>query len=1297
MASDDNNLADPVIVSSNRLSDIGPYVRQLFQEDAETWGSIFPWEFPQSASREEEESFLRRSFTDREIHMQGGASPPGNGFRFLKQVWYSTAIWNFETRIPAVADDWIRDNQDLVTDPAMTGHIFHPDVRPSTFFNQEAIQMYGEKFLSMAIAAIQYKLRAPATAFEEWDEAIPAEQDIPQATETGELEPQHEQFVSEDSHQSDSIQLETTDHSGGPSLESIVEVSDIVTNPHASSPALPPEATISARISGIDPSSPDVALHDGYSGVDQEHPQHYEPPHRRHPPAGRGKRTNFNNDRRNGRQQHHANERITTYHQFPTQAPLGFAAPYGPQDNVSNLMHVASDRSSSSQYEYMSPALHTQPFYGRQADPYPAPSQSNVGYLGPSNHSEFVGPTAVYSQAPGQNPYWPVGVFEDRTNISNASQRAGHGGSFAAFDTQHDTRNTPRRESQISRGGRAGRFNSVSCSRGGRRMSNFGPVTERATEEDRSFDQGSYNTFLTHGRNHGGSKNRRFSAARNDKIWRTAERPSLNENDLPISNTYAPPSLSNRSNFGLGLRKGSANRDEQARTAMATLDLERMPHPDPTDLGALHLRQPRTELCCARDWIGINCHFATKLIIFGVPLSLAAEQMHSFFAQFGGVQDIRPLPVNKNIPSRPSSRLVFVVFADSAGARECLKHNNQPWMGGNLHVEVAREHWDPSHQRFSGSHHQEQFAHTHPQTPPADKRMTFREKQYKPSFDRENSSMNDKDHGRAEESGFRMNTELSSTDIPPTASRANTPKQKGKNKKKQTNFIPHNDVHKSPSELTLLGEDQHGDSSILEETSANTAASDAEAVAIVEHASEKDTPQCPQPEDESHCFPENGANDETVAFNQIPRPEVKAPPEELVGSIMPTEKAESSTTEPMFEQEQGLHEGNIDITSETHETQNVVTGDNGSNGRSNRSEPVVEDFEASQVGIQTFGGQHDEEKRLGQAQKASHGDFDDSSVSLSSTVDKVPIAVPDLAAKPGSTGHESSAVGKVKSNDKIERDSFVQPVSETPTTPATSAMPSDPWSASPATAKKTENPKGPAQTESFSQFAKSKQPKKPKSAKSKGSVKGKPKPAPEAISEGYKGDKMNDLIIDAQTVKQKADEQIIHTSVDTRPETNEGSEAVKMKSNDDVKAGLYFAGQTASPTKDASQPATPTKNRGLGSILSLFGANQSSHPVVSAPADGNKSRGEETRDAKSEGEANHEPAPCPLSGLIIPTGSDHLSLRDNATPFPLSELISTPSTEHTTPSPVYTPLDTEHIADEPDVNDSLFVPEEGSS
>lgn len=154
-------LPDCVIASSNRFYDLLPFCTNLYYAEPQKWGCILPWEFPQNSSKKVEETFLRKYFTEVDIHMQGGAHGLGAGFRFLKQAWYSIALWNYEHRVPAIAAHWWlqEENLNILKDPTMREFLCKEDVKPETFFQSRDIQAYGRSIIECAVKCIQDKVR----------------------------------------------------------------------------------------------------------------------------------------------------------------------------------------------------------------------------------------------------------------------------------------------------------------------------------------------------------------------------------------------------------------------------------------------------------------------------------------------------------------------------------------------------------------------------------------------------------------------------------------------------------------------------------------------------------------------------------------------------------------------------------------------------------------------------------------------------------------------------------------------------------------------------------------------------------------------------------------------------------------------------------------------------------------------------------------------------------------------------------------------------------------------------------
>ncbi|EMC94758.1 hypothetical protein BAUCODRAFT_149860 [Baudoinia panamericana UAMH 10762] len=141
----------PVIASSNRFDDIAPYMGRIYNDEPEKWRDVFPWEFPQYGTKQVEEAFIDSTFTASEVQVQG--------YRFLKQVFYCIGKWNVEIKIPRIAADWIRENQEILTDPNTREWIFKPGVGPKTFFEPKHFEQYGEKMLTHVVTYLQHTLQ----------------------------------------------------------------------------------------------------------------------------------------------------------------------------------------------------------------------------------------------------------------------------------------------------------------------------------------------------------------------------------------------------------------------------------------------------------------------------------------------------------------------------------------------------------------------------------------------------------------------------------------------------------------------------------------------------------------------------------------------------------------------------------------------------------------------------------------------------------------------------------------------------------------------------------------------------------------------------------------------------------------------------------------------------------------------------------------------------------------------------------------------------------------------------------
>lgn len=158
-------LPDCIIASSCRHNDLLPFCNNIYFAEPQKWGCILPWEFPQDAPKEVEDEFLRKYFSETDIHMQGGAHGVGAGFRFLKHAWYSIALWNYEKRVPSIATWWLesKENASVLEDPTMRDTLCNAEVTPETCFDSRDIQTYGKTLLGCVVKHIQDQVKARQT------------------------------------------------------------------------------------------------------------------------------------------------------------------------------------------------------------------------------------------------------------------------------------------------------------------------------------------------------------------------------------------------------------------------------------------------------------------------------------------------------------------------------------------------------------------------------------------------------------------------------------------------------------------------------------------------------------------------------------------------------------------------------------------------------------------------------------------------------------------------------------------------------------------------------------------------------------------------------------------------------------------------------------------------------------------------------------------------------------------------------------------------------------------------------
>jgi hypothetical protein len=451
---------EPVIVSSDRSADLTPYICHIYNLDPQEWGEVLPWNFPQNASKEKEESFLRDFFDEREIHLRG--------FRFLKMAWYGTAMWNEKTRIPSIAHWWMEQNREIWMDPKMTDFILREDADLSTFFSPEEVKSYGEKLLYWVIKAIQ-------TMFKQSRQQI-ASQSMQNAASVPQQDAakQHDQQVNK--------AAETTIDRSAPPVQSSADLIKKLLD------APKPTASQDSRKMSTTPATasakPDMeplrkvqTMDAAPRPVGNFPPAHREPYGREFPPAENGRPPFPYNRKRGGsigRRQSNArpprNFTQQTYYE-PQYYP-------SPQQNFASPNFVPAQPPQHPELGRMNPGgapeyvpSHVPPragFYGQGPQP-PHPGQMNDGaqqFAPPpyTHHAMQPGRTMVPSEQAipprFDNPYYtpqhgpPTG---DHANGRDANRlfSGNNNPSWSYDDGSRATRGGKRRESNASRGSRS--------------------------------------------------------------------------------------------------------------------------------------------------------------------------------------------------------------------------------------------------------------------------------------------------------------------------------------------------------------------------------------------------------------------------------------------------------------------------------------------------------------------------------------------------------------------------------------------------------------------------------------------------------------------------------------------------------------------------------------------------------------------------------------------------------------------------------------------------------------------------
>ena len=678
----DDRLPNCVIASSNRFNDIAPYSSHIYYAEPHVWGSVFPWEFPQHATKEEEESFLRRFFSETDTHMQGGAHGDGDGFRFLKQVWYSNAIWNIDHRVPAVAKWWFeqQDNKNYLNDPSLADFIFKPDVKPKTFFGPQELDMYGENFLSYVIPSIQQiaKAKLEQQCGEKQfsiSNAATVAQDGTAIVARGEVNPK----AAQETQQETPIAKDDANQ------------------------ALQTEST-SLASAGVSRTSPFATI------AEQARPRagsddHTSPQDTQYHPRKRGNSSNRRFSNRGGyfhnRQPHSFNDRVAESNSLPMYVS-------GPATAYSQS-RVASGGS----VDLMQPVPQ-----GQQLAGFAPPAQ-----YGPPRFDQG-GPTQypIMNQVPFMHKpiYHITNTFNNRTNRQFLDHGFNGNPYPPTIDDTYNTRGGHRRSSHGSRGSQSRGFNR-GRGRGSRGRNNFTASEQPPfAVQDQNFKPLLPNEYYSSGF---APQGRRGSLV-GEKNWRSgSDRPQAQQSERTLKENKAPAHRFPMQDYQAMLAAphndypgGMRSPDEFNHGQ------ERMPpsHP-PTFSGPAYTHVGHTqskpqpfqagdfdpEKTCTKFHIGARCANVKKLIVFYVPPEMSELEIMDQFRKYGKVEQAHRV-VPKSFNDRPPGRepLVFVSFATSADASKFLQRKDTHWLDGRaLQVEVPREYWDGDHDRFQSHWH----------------------------------------------------------------------------------------------------------------------------------------------------------------------------------------------------------------------------------------------------------------------------------------------------------------------------------------------------------------------------------------------------------------------------------------------------------------------------------------------------------------------------------------------------------------------------------------------------------------
>jgi hypothetical protein len=631
----DEQLSDCVIASGNRFADFRPFCDDKYLSNKTKWSCILPWEFPQIATQDSEEAFLRRFFTQAEIRMQG--------FRFLKQAWYSLALRNLHHGIPTIAETWMHENAALLEDPAMRGHLCEPEVTPETFFRSHEIQRHTRKLLELVIPVIQAQVKIK---YEQ-----PAEM-------TSSTESQH--LTTDSTLVSDSSVRKVRP-------TALAMPVSVVYPAAATSRTLP----ITPATVPTDPYSGSLST---YQGTKHRQFRDFTPGYSQHTLQVNGRKrdgqngsNSFNRPLVNGRRQ------SDNFHQLNPKAHRGAFSSSTSSFCTSAPGPMTATSSGTAVSLYGAPPgqlYHAQGFQTSQPQtlgPYYPPG-------GPISQ-EMLNSTAFHST--------PRQQFSQPRHLSNHSDNERFPNNKArntSFNEVSNTSGDARRTSFGSRGGGLRGQYRTGRGRGGRARDSFGH-----SSEEPPINQATSDYYSKSGSSHG----KRHNSAYQGNTWRSSSEHPQVENAQPQRVFSGPDQYPSFQDFqgpaGIRLLPPFISPHGSAVTHQGPPTLQR---PLQTDM--THNPPTLPDLEIGTNYIGADAVHVNELVVFNIPVEAMESEVAKAFAHACDVDvDNVEFTVSRaGLPYGVADKMATVRFRNHQVARRVLDLREVNLYGRPLRIEV---------------------------------------------------------------------------------------------------------------------------------------------------------------------------------------------------------------------------------------------------------------------------------------------------------------------------------------------------------------------------------------------------------------------------------------------------------------------------------------------------------------------------------------------------------------------------------------------------------------------------------